>query len=100
MTTTPSLKRCHAIAAALGLFCAGLSLSAADKSNEPEPKVIDPGPPPSDAIVLFDGKDLSKWQSEKGDEAKWKVENGVAIVNGTGSIMTKEEFGDVQLHVE
>ena len=81
-------------------MCAGLSLSAADKSNETEPKVIDPGPPPADAIVLFDGKDLSKWQSEKGDEAKWRVENGVMIVNSTGSIMTKEEFGDVQLHVE
>ena len=100
MTTTPTLKRCYALAAALGVLCAGLNLSAADKSNETEPKVIDSGPPPSDALVLFDGKDLSQWQSEKGGEPKWKVENGVMIVNGTGSIMTKEEFGDVQLHVE
>ena len=76
------------------------SQTGVDKSNETEPKVIDPGPPPSDAIVLFDGKDLSQWQSEKGGEPKWKLENGVMIVNGTGSIMTKEEFGDVQLHVE
>jgi len=97
MTTISAFTR---LAAALALFCSGLSLSAADKSNETEPKVIDPGPPPADAIVLFDGKDLSKWQSEKGDEAKWRVENGVMIVNSTGSIMTKEEFGDVQLHVE
>ena len=100
MTTTPTLKRSYGIAAVLALLCAGLSLWAADKSNETEPKVIDPGPPPSDAIVLFDGKDLSQWQSEKAGEPKWKVENGVMIVNGTGSIMTKEEFGDVQLHVD
>jgi hypothetical protein len=100
MTTTPTFNRCFAIAAALGLFGAGLNLSAADPSTESEPKVIDPGPPPSDAILLFDGKDLSQWQSEKAGEPKWKVENGVMIVNGTGSIMTKEEFGDVQLHVE
>jgi hypothetical protein len=100
MTTTPTLKRCYAVAAVLGFLCAELNGSAAEKSNEAEPKVIDPGPPPSDAIVLFDGKDLSQWQSEKGGEPKWKVENRVMIVNGTGSIMTKEEFGDVQLHVE
>src|SRR5437868_2757519 len=77
-----------------------LNVLAADKANEAEPKVIDPGPPPSDAIVLFDGKDLSQWKNEKGEEAKWKVEDGVVTVNGTGSIMTKEEFADVQLHVE
>jgi len=77
-----------------------LNLLAADKKNETEPRIIDPGPPPSDALVLFSGKDLSQWKNEKGGEAKWKVEEGVATVNGTGSIITKEEFGDVQLHVE
>jgi len=76
------------------------NLVAADKKNEVEPRIIDPGPPPSDALVLFSGKDLSQWKNEKGGEAKWKVEDGVATVNGTGSIITKEEFGDVQLHVE
>lgn len=75
-----------------------LASSAADKNIEP--KVIDAGPPPSDAIVLFDGKDLAKWKSEKGAEAKWKVADGVAEVNGSGSIVTREEFGDCQLHVE
>src|SRR4051812_41925819 len=64
-----------------------------------EPKVVDPGPPPADAIVLFDGKDLSQWQSDKGDDAKWTVENGAATVNGTGSIRTKQSFGDCQLHI-
>src|SRR5690349_11062590 len=85
-----------AIVAALFASCA----FAADSQKEAEPKVIDPGPPPSDAIVLFDGKDLSQWKNEKGEEAKWKVEDGVVTVNGTGSIITKEEFSDVQLHVE
>src|SRR5438445_6644298 len=83
---------------AIALFAA--CAFAADSSKEAEPKVIDPGPPPSDAIVLFDGKDLSRWKNEKGDEAEWKVVDGFVVVNGTGSIMTKEEFGDVQLHVE
>ena len=70
----------------------------------PEPKVIDPGPvggPPSDAIVLFDGKDLSQWQSGKnGAPARWDVREGVATVNRTGSITTRENFGDCQLHIE
>src|SRR5437660_4436655 len=63
----------------------------ADSQKEAEPRVIDPGPPPSDAIVLFDGKDLSQWKNEKGEEAKWKGEDGFVTVNGTGRIMTKEE---------
>ncbi|QHT65793.1 DUF1080 domain-containing protein [Rhodocytophaga rosea] len=77
---------------------------------EPEVKVITPGampanqmmPPPSDAIVLFDGKDLSKWRSKKdGGEAKWKVENGVfTVAKGTGDISTKQKFEDYQLHIE
>src|SRR5262245_8158678 len=65
-----------------------------------EPRVIDPGPPPSDAIMLFDGKDLSQWKGEGSGPAKWEVQDGVATVNGTGSISTKQEFGDCQLHVE
>jgi hypothetical protein len=66
-----------------------------------EPRVINPGPPPSDAIVLFDGKDLSQWKSDKdGGDAKWDIKDGVATANGTGSIMTKRAFGDCQLHVE
>jgi hypothetical protein len=77
---------------------------AASGSNEVEPPVIDPGPPggpPSDAVVLFDGKDLSKWKGVGGGEATWKVEDGNLIVApGTGNIMSKEEFGDVQVHVE
>jgi hypothetical protein len=78
--------------------------------NRPMAPVVQPGTPstqetvgtpPSDAIVLFDGKDLSQWQSMSGGEAAWKVENGyMEVVPGAGGIRTKESFGDVQLHVE
>lgn len=60
-----------------------------------------PGRPPSDAVVLFDGKDLSQWQHNDGSPAKWKVENGyMEIVPKTGYIYTRQPFGDCQLHVE
>jgi hypothetical protein len=78
--------------------------------DRPRPTKVTPAPyveekPPADAIVLFDGKDLSKWATAaRGGaqtEAKWKVENGyIEIVPRTGRLVTKEKFGDVQLHVE
>jgi hypothetical protein len=56
--------------------------------------------PPSDAIILFrKAKDLSNWTSRSG-EAKWKTWCKTLTVNGTGDIITKEKFGDCQLHVE
>jgi len=66
-----------------------------------EPRVVNPGPPPSDAITLFDGKDLSQWRGAKPNEpAKWKIADGYMEVNGTGAISTKREFGDCQLHLD
>lgn len=64
-----------------------------------------PGKPPSDAIVLFDGKDLSKWQTVLPDgktiEPRWKVENGyMEVVGRSGSIESREKFGDCQIHIE
>ena len=60
-----------------------------------------PGKPPSDALVLFDGTNLNQWLSEDGTPAKWKVEQGYfEVVPKTGSIRTKNAFGDCQLHVE
>ncbi len=82
---------------AIGISCFVQSSFAAELV---EPKVVNPGPPPADAIVLFDGTDLSKWANDKGGEAKWTVKHGVATVNGTGYIHTKQEFGDCQLHLE
>jgi len=51
-------------------------------------------PAPSDAVALFDGKDLAAWQP-----SQWKIEDGSAVA-GHGSLTTKESFGDCQLHVE
>ena len=61
-----------------------------------------PGAAPSDATVLFDGKDLAAWKSQGKDApAAWKVENGyMEVVKGTGAIETRQSFGDVQLHIE
>ncbi len=77
--------------------------------DRPQPPVVDPGPytgparPPSDAMVLFDGRDLSQWRGgESGTElARWKVQDGyMEVVAGTGGIRTARDFGDVQLHIE
>jgi hypothetical protein len=61
-----------------------------------------PGGPPSDAIVLFDGHDLSQWTTRgKTEPPKWTVGDGYfEIVPDTGDIATKEKFGDCQVHVE
>lgn len=82
-----------------------LSLAAFQpQSAAPLPPVVDPGAPgkaPADAIVLIGGADLSAWQNADGKApAGWIYKDGVATVNSTGSIMTRESFGDVQLHVE
>ena len=74
--------------------------------DRPQPPVVTPAPPgapvppPSDAIVLFDGKDLSQWTSDSGKPAGWKLEAGYMEVAGDGDLVSKRAFGDVQLHVE
>lgn len=90
--------------------------------NRPVPQVVNPGAPkqevthkfvngkivpvtpdiaPSDAVVLFDGKDLSKWTQRDGSPAKWKVEDSYfEVLPKSGYIYTREPFGDCQLHVE
>ena len=71
--------------------------------DRPQPAVVTPGDapgkPPSDALALFDGKDLSHWRGRDGKPAAWKVEDGVMTPAG-GDIETAEKFGDMQLHVE
>ncbi len=75
--------------------------------DRPNPPTVTPGstfsngaPAPSDAIVLFNGKDFAHWKSGNG-EPKWKIENGyMEVVGKSGDIATKDEFGDVQLHLE
>ncbi|MGD0010756.1 MAG: DUF1080 domain-containing protein [Terriglobia bacterium] len=78
--------------------------------NAPQPPVItpgeastqaQPGKPPSDAIILFNGKDLAGWESVKGGPAQWKVGKGYfETVPKAGDIKTAQAFGDCQLHVE
>jgi hypothetical protein len=75
--------------------------------NRPKPKIITPPAqylpvkPPSDAIVLYDGKDLSHWVGMDGEETKWINGDGYfECVKGSGYIRSKQGFGDVQLHVE
>jgi hypothetical protein len=73
----------------------------------PHPHIVapasQPGGAPSDAIVLFDGKDLAHWELQPGgtQSRRWKVENGyLEVVPNAGNLATKEKFGDCQLHVE
>lgn len=71
--------------------------------NRPHPPVVTPaaqvGGAPSDAVVLFDGKDLSAWKTPQ--HGNWKVANGyLEVTPGAGDLVTKQKFGDVQLHVE
>jgi len=73
----------------------------------PQPPVVTPGAdytiaPPSDAIVLFDGKNLDAWKSSRdGGEAKWTVADGAFTVTPrSGDIETKQEFNSFQLHIE
>jgi 3-keto-disaccharide hydrolase len=79
-------------------------------SRRPQPRVVRPatastqerpGDPPSDAVILFDGTDLSGWIAAAGGEGGWKVEDGyMEVVAKAGDIRTREEFGDCQLHLE
>ena len=107
------MTRTGAVAIILGLSA---TLMAQQKEwpvhdmERPLPPVVDAGPGPaqplpvpSDAIVLFNGKDMSEWRTQKGGQPpKWKIENGYmeVVKGGGGSIVTTRTFGDVQLHVE
>lgn len=110
-----SLTKTALAAIALGLFST-LSAQAQETPKppkmvpemtefwEPEVRVVTPAAnstsAPSDAIVLFDGKNLSAWKAKDGSgEAQWKVKDNAFTV-GKGDISTKKEFGDFQLHLE
>jgi len=75
--------------------------------DRPQPRVVTPGaafsqnaPAPSDAEVLFDGKDLSKWQNAQGQDAPWTVKDGYMETAGRQGIRTRGKWADFQLHVE
>ena len=73
---------------------------------EPEPAVVsfDKNNTPSDAIVLFNGENLDAWKSTKDSvvNAPWQInkDGSMTIVGGSGDIQTKQDFGDMQLHIE
>ncbi|MHC4248562.1 MAG: 3-keto-disaccharide hydrolase [Planctomycetota bacterium] len=109
---------CASLAVAIAGTLVGLGAWAEEKPehqwkvhdmDRPQPEVVDPGTAstpdeagraPSDAIVLFDGKDLSKWTSNKGP-ARWRVQDGyMEVAKKSGGMRTKESFGSCQLHVE
>lgn len=100
---------------ALGLLCA--SAAAAGPAAAPRWKVHDmsrprppvvtppaqrlPAPAPPDAVVLFDGTQLSEFSADQGGPAKWAVRDGVmTVVPGAGGVATKRAFGDAQVHLE
>ena len=73
--------------------------------QRPQPTIVTPGATsadaPSDAVILFDGTDLSGWQTTSGGQPEWIVENGyMQVTPRTGDIVTKAQFSDCQLHLE
>ncbi|MGA2555533.1 MAG: DUF1080 domain-containing protein [Verrucomicrobiota bacterium] len=75
--------------------------------DRPQPPIVSPGAnfsggaqPPSDAEVLFDGKDLSKWENTRGGAANWKVQDGYMEVTPPSDIRTLGKWSDFQLHLE
>jgi len=105
------------IVSALGMIAAASALLAAPDPkwlghdrDRPQPAVVDPGTfssqeqpgrPPSDATVLFDGRDLSQWVAMDGSPTKWIIRDGVMeCVPHSGYARTLQSFGDCQLHVE
>lgn len=78
-----------------GIYCVVSSLPALLRDDDK------PIPPPPGAIVLFDGKDVTKWVGRKGGPPEWIVRDGyLEVAPGKGDIQTKEKFGDFKLHVE
>ncbi len=109
---TPALSQNHDLGFTDTPMLPGLPWPVHDPAR-PHPPVVTaaatPGGAPSDAIVLFDGKDLSHWQSHastithsgSAGAAEWRLGDGyVEAVPRTGDLATKEKFGDIQLHVE
>lgn len=109
------MKTSHVFATGLlALPLAALALSDLERPSHdrtrPLPPVVQPGlpgtperagTPPSDAIVLFNGTDLSAWVTMDGNPARWLVTNGYfECVKGGGDIRTFQNFGDCQLHLE
>lgn len=93
------MKRRFFTAAAVSALALASVIPGMAQDKAPRPVNTPEGKAPSDAIVLFDGKDLSEWTQPGGQAPNWEVKGGAMIVK-KGGIMTKREFGDMQLHIE
>jgi len=93
-------------ALSLNSFAQNFKVPKTTEVWEPLPKIVTPattpGGAPSDATILFDGSNMNAWQHTKDKSAsKWLLKDGVMLAKkGTGELMTKQEFGSFQLHVE
>ena len=107
-----NLKRSLVAAASAAILCASPAASQSHTRwkihdmTRPLPAKVEasvklPVPPPSDAVVLFDGTDLSGWRAADGSAAKWIIKDGsLAAVPGGGPVSTRDGYGDIQLHIE
>ena len=78
------------------MFAAALACA-----QEPQPPVVRPGPPPSDAVVLFDGTGVSEWVHADGSASRWTVDRGALVCNsGSGDLYTRRKLGSAQIHLE
>jgi hypothetical protein len=81
------------------------ALTAAAAAQNDQPREVKPGStpgaPPSDAVILFDGKSSAEWVHQDGRPAEWAVENGAMVCrSGSGDIYSKRKLASAQIHVE
>jgi hypothetical protein len=97
-----AMKNLGSLTVAL-LLCVAISAQRVD--DGPQPAVVVPGSlpgqPPSDAILLFGGKDVGQWEYKDGREAAWPIVDGLLTCkSGTGNLYSKRKFGSAQIHLE
>ncbi len=89
-----------------GILCAATVVTVLTfrAAGQTQPALVTPGQDgtaPSDAVVLFDGKDLTHWIHKDGRPAEWTVKDGTMVCNtGSGDLYSREKFGSAQIHVE
>ena len=96
----PLARSFHRMCVVTVLVATSLIASSLAHTSRAEDKSAPPSPPPKDAVVLFDGKDLFRWQKYPGGgDVTWKLVDGAMEVAG-GDIITKDKFRDMKLHLE
>ncbi len=104
-----SAKTIHSSSGLLAVVClvaAGVTLQASARRHvrqDATPPVVDPGPvsgPPSDAVVIFDGRSMANLKGEGHGDPRWTLGKGYMEVTDTGGLFSRQEFADCQIHVE